>query len=57
MKLICCAVAEGDHINICVHSVGQSWEDKVKFVRAKLQGKNAHCVVVSALDEVACEYR
>ena len=57
MKLIFCAVAEGGHINICVHSVGQSWEDKVKAVRAKLQGKNAHCVVVSALDEVACEYR
>ena len=57
MKLIFCAVVEGGHINICMHSVGQSWEDKVKAVRAKLQGKNAHCVVVSALDEVACEYR
>ena len=40
--------------NKCIS--GQSWEDKVKAMRGKLQEKNAYCVVISALDEVACMY-
>ena len=38
-------------------TVGQTWEDKVKAVRVKLEEKNAHGVVISALDEVACMYQ
>ena len=34
---------------------GETWEQKVKKVREKLQEKNAHGVVVSALDELACK--
>ena len=36
-------------------SLGKSWLDKVKDVRAKLAKKKADALVVTALDDVACK--
>ena len=35
---------------------GKNWEEKVEEIRSKMAVKNAHAVVVSALDEVACNH-
>ena len=35
--------------------VGKSWQEKVQEVRAALAKKKADILVVTALDEIACE--
>ena len=36
-------------------NTGQSWQDKIKTVRKEMQTNQAHILVITALDEVACE--
>ena len=36
--------------------VGKCWQDKVEDVRKELKEKSASFLVVTALDEVACEW-
>lgn len=34
---------------------GQKWQDKILVVRQKLKDKKASAMVLTALDEIACE--
>ena len=34
---------------------GQKWQDKILVVRQKLKAKKASAMVLTALDEIACE--
>ena len=36
---------------------GRSIEDKLKSVRQELEEENAFMIIITALDEVACEYK
>ena len=40
-----------------VPNLGQSWQEKVASVREKMKEEAAMAVVVTALDEIACEQR
>ena len=42
-------------ISISPVLVGKSWQEKVREVRAALAKKKADILVVTALDEIACE--
>ena len=35
---------------------GKSWQDKVRELRETLRKKKAYALVVTALDEIACEF-
>lgn len=35
---------------------GESWQEKIRAVRGAMHKLNAELLVVTALDEVACEY-
>ncbi len=37
--------------------LGRSWQEKVEDVRKELCARNSSVLLVTALDEVACEYR
>ena len=36
-------------------SIGRSWKEKVEDVRCEMKKKDATVLIVTALDEVACE--
>lgn len=40
-----------------MHDAGISWKDKITALRGKMAERKAPWFVVTALDEVACEYK
>ena len=39
----------------CICVSGRSWREKVEDIRSEMKKKDASALVVTALDEVACE--
>lgn len=46
----------GLELQVCLVFIGISWKDKVADLRVKMAERNVVWFVVTALDEIACEY-